>query len=171
MSPWPARTPRSLCPVPRSGNLVSMSNRKEPIRKSPAEILADLMSGHDEALIGGAEKARKYLQNFIGRANSIPNAVKFFLFDLLAEDAFRCDDLETCRSAVEAAHEFMPVAREETAQGFRAYAPSIRLFERGIGLAIDDGEFEKALALCDEAIALGLGRAYEGKRASIERMM
>jgi hypothetical protein len=147
-----------------------MSDRKEPIRKSPAEILADLMSGHNEALIGGAEKAKKYLQNFAGRANSIPNAVKFFLFDLLAEDAFQCGDLEACRSAVETAHEYLAVAREETSQGFRSYAPSIRLFERGIGLAIDEGEFEKALALCDEGIALGLGKAYEAKRASIERM-
>jgi hypothetical protein len=148
-----------------------MSERKEPLRKSPAEILADLLSGHDEALIGGAGKARKYLENVIGRANSIPNAVKFFLFDLLAEDAFQCGDLDACRSAVEAARGYLSVAREETAQGFRAYAPSIRLFERGIGLAIDEGEFEKALALCDEAIALGLGRVYQAKRASIERMM
>ncbi len=147
-----------------------MSNRKEPIRKSPAEILVDLLSGHDEARIGGAEKAKKYLQNFIGRANSIPNAVKFFLYDLLVEDAFQSGDFEACLSALEAAHAYLPVAREELSQGFCSYVPSIRLFERGIGLAIDEGEFEKALALCDEAIALGLGKAYEGKRASIERM-
>jgi hypothetical protein len=37
-------------------------------------------------------------------------------------------------------------------------------------LAIDEGEFEQALTLCDEAITLGLGKAYEAKRASIERM-
>lgn len=129
------------------------------------------MSGHREALIGGPEKGKKYLQNFIGRANSIPNAVKFFLYDLLVEDAFQCDDLETCRSSVEAAHDYLPVACEETSQGFRSYAPSIRLFERGIGLALDEGEFEKALGLCDEAMALGLGKAYEARRASIERMM
>lgn len=148
-----------------------MSDRKEPIRKSPAEILDDLLSGHREALSGGPEKAGKYLQNFIGRANSIPNAVKFFLYDLLAEDAFQCDDPETCRSAVAAARGYLPVARDETAQGFRSYAPSIRLFERGIGLALDEGDFEMALALCDEAIGLGLGRSYEARKASIERMM
>ncbi len=160
-----------MCPRSFSDILRTMSDRKDPIRKSPAEILADLLSGHEEARMGGAGKAMKYLQNFIGRANSIPNAVKFFLHDLLAEDAFQCGDLDVCRSAVEAAHGYLPVAREETAQGFRAYAPSIRLFERGIGFAIDEGEFEKALALCNEAISLGLGRVYEAKRASVERMM
>ena len=41
----------------------------------------------------------------------------------------------------------------------------------GIALAVDDGEFERGLALCDQAIALGLGKAYAAKRASIERMM
>jgi hypothetical protein len=148
----------------------AMSDRKEPIRKTPAEILADLMAGHDEALLGGHDKARKYLLNFIGRANAIPNAVKFFLHDLLAEDAFQCGDLDACRSAIERASEYLPVARAEAPQAFRAYLPSIRLFERGIGLAIDEGEFEKALALCDGAISLGLGKAYEAKRASIERM-
>ena len=148
-----------------------MSDRKEPIRKTPAEILDDLMSGHEQALHGGAEKARKYLLNFVGRANSIPNAVKFFLYDLLAEDAFQCGDPDGCRTAVTIASEYLPVARDEAPQGFRAYLPSIRLFERGIALAIDDGEFERALALCDGAIALGLGKAYDAKRASIERMM
>jgi hypothetical protein len=44
-----------------------MSNRKEPIRKSPGEILADLLSGHDDARVGGSVKAMKYLQNVIER--------------------------------------------------------------------------------------------------------
>jgi hypothetical protein len=148
-----------------------MSERKEPIRKTPAEILADLMSGHDEALLGGAERGRKYLLNFVGRANSIPNAVKFFLYDLLAEDTFQCGDLEACRSAVDRASEYLPVAQAEMLQSFRAYCPSIRYFERGISLAIDEGEFEQAFSMCDGAIAIGLGKAYEAKRASIERMM
>lgn len=147
-----------------------MSERKEPIRKTPSEILADLMAGHAEALSGGHEKARKYLLSFVGRANSIPNAVKFFLYDLMAEDAFRCGDIEGCRDAVGVAEGYLEVARDEAPQAFRAYLPSIRLFERGIGLAIDEGEYERALSLCDRAIALGMGRAYEAKRASIERM-
>ena len=109
-----------------------MTDRITPIRKTPAEILADLMAGHGEARLGGAEKGMKYLLNFVGRASSIPNAVEFFLYDLLAEDAFRCGDLEACRGAVAKALGYLPVAREETPQGFRAYGPSIRVFERGI---------------------------------------
>jgi hypothetical protein len=149
----------------------AMSDRKEPVRKTPAEILADLMAGHREALCSGPEKAGKYLLNFIGRANSIPNAVKFFLYDLLAEDTFQCGDSQACRSAVSSAVDYLPVARDELSYGFREYLPSIRLFERGIALAIDEGEFEQALELCDQAIKVGLGKAYEAKRASIERMM
>jgi len=45
------------------------------------------------------------------------------------------------------------------------------MFERGISLALDDGDFEKALSLCDEAITLSLGKSYAAKRSSIERMM
>ncbi len=149
-----------------------MADRIAPIRKTPAEILADLLEGHDEAVrFGGAEKGKKYLLSFIERANSIPNAVKFFLFDLLAEDASRIDDIETCRMAVSRAVEYLPAAREETLQRFREYSPSIRCFERGIALALDDGEFDQALTLCDQAIALDLGKVYAAKRASIERMM
>jgi hypothetical protein len=148
-----------------------MADRTPLIRKTPAEILADLMAGHDDARRDGAEKGKKYLLNFIERANSIPNAVKFFLYDLLAEDAFQSGDLETCRAAVARASGYLPVAQAETAQGFRTYSPSIRLFERGIALAIDDGEFEQAVSLCDEAIAIGLGKAYAAKKATIERMM
>lgn len=149
-----------------------MADRIEPTRKSPSEILTDLLVGHDEALrFGGPAKGRKYLLSFIQRANSIPNAVKFFLFDLLAEDAFRSGDSAACREAVSKASGYLPAAQEETAQRFREYVPSIHLFERGIALALDDGEFEHALALCDKAIALGLGKAYAAKKASVERMM
>lgn len=42
---------------------------------------------------------------------------------------------------------------------------------RGIGLAIDEGEFDQALALCEQALALGLGKVYAAKKASVERMM
>ncbi len=95
---------------------IPMADRIEPIRKTPAEILSDLLDGHEEALrIGGHEKGRKYLQNFIERANSVPNAVKFFLFDLLAEDTFRAGDAEACRAAVARAADYLPAAQEEMA--------------------------------------------------------
>ena len=148
-----------------------MADRIPPIRKTPFEILADLVDGHNEALLGGAENGKKYLLRFRERNNSIPNAVKFFLHDLLAEDANRCGDLEACRGAVAGALEYLTAARAEMPQRFREYSPSIRFFERGIALAIDEGDFERALALCDQAIALGMGKAYDAKRASIERMM
>lgn len=148
-----------------------MSERVAPIRKAPSEVLADLMDGHNLALIGGVEKGAKYLLNFFARNNSIPNAVKFFLYDLLAEDAARCNDFKTCRIAVAQAANYLSAAREETPQRFRDYLPAIRYFERGIALALDDGDLEIALSLCDEAITIGLGKAYAAKRASIERMM
>ena len=148
-----------------------MADRRSPINKTPDEILTDLVDGHNQALLDGAEKGKKYLLKFYERNNSIPNAVKFFLFDLLAEDAYRSDDIETCRAAVARASDYLPAAQAETLKRFREYGPSIRLFERGIALAIDDGEFETALSLCDEALTLGFGKVYAAKRASIERMM
>ena len=148
-----------------------MADRIAPIRKNTSEILNDLVHGHRDAQLCGADKGKKYLLNFIERANSIPNAVKFFLYDLLAEDAFRTGDVETCRAAVSRAAEYLEAAQEETPQQFREYGGAIRFLELGIGLAIDEGEFEQALALCDKALALGLGKAYASKRASIERMM
>jgi len=148
-----------------------MSNRLSPIHKTPVEILTDLVEGHNEALLGGAEKGKKYLLTLCERGNSIPNAVKFFLHDLLAGDAHRTNDLDTCRNAVAKASFYLPAAQAEMLQRFREYRPSIRFFELGISLAIDDGELDKALALCDEAIALGLNKVYATKRAAIERMM
>lgn len=148
-----------------------MADRTSPIRKTPIEILADLVDGHNEALMGGPEKGKKYLLKFLERNTSIPNAVKFFLYDLLAEDAYQSDDFETCRTAVARAYDYLPAAREETAQRFREYSPAMRVFERGIALALDEGEFDQGIYLCDQAISLGLGKVYAAKRASIERMM
>lgn len=54
-----------------------MADRSSPIHKTPIEILAGLVDGHTEALLGGAEKGKKYLLKFIERNRSIPNAVKF----------------------------------------------------------------------------------------------
>jgi hypothetical protein len=146
-----------------------MSDRIAPIHKTPAEILEDLMAGHSEALIEGAERGKKYLLKYSERNKSIPNAVKFFLYDLLAEDAYQCDDLVTCRTAVARAVDYVEAAKD--VRQFKEYRPMIRFYERGIALAIDDGELEVALALCDQAIALGLAKVYAAKRASIERMM
>jgi len=148
-----------------------MSDRLSPIHKTPTEILADLVDGHNAARLYGVEKSKKYLLTLCERGNSIPNAVKFFLYDLLAADASRTNDLDTCRAAVSKASFYLPAAQAEMLQSFREYSSSIHFFELGISLAIDDGEFDKALTLCDEAIAHGLNKVYAAKRASIERMM
>lgn len=148
-----------------------MADRTTPVRKTPSDILTDLIDGHNEALCSGAEKGKKYLLKFSERNTSLPNAVKFFLYDLLIEDAYKSDDLETCREALARAAEYLPVARTELPQRFSEYGPLIRLHERGIALALDEGELEAALSVCDDAIALGLGKIYVAKRASIERMM
>lgn len=148
-----------------------MADRRTPNRKTPAEILGDLVDGHREARIAGPERGKKYLQNFAERNDSIPNAVKFFLYDLLVEDAYATEDFATCAIAVANASTYLPAAQEELAQRFREYVPAIRFFERGITLAFDEGEFEKALVLCDQAITHKLGAAYAAKRASIERML
>lgn len=129
------------------------------------------MDGHREALISGVETGKKYLLNFAERNESLPNAVKFFLHDLLVEDAYATDDLGTCRAAVASATAYLPAAQADMLQRFREYSPSIRMFERGIALAMDEGELEQALALCEQAMALGMGPAYAAKRASIERML
>ena len=52
-----------------------MADRIAPIRKNTSEILNDLVHGHRDAQLCGADKGKKYLLNFIERANSIPNAV------------------------------------------------------------------------------------------------
>ena len=111
-----------------------MSDRLSPIHKTPAEILTDLIDGHNKALLTSVEKGKKYLLKLCERNNSIPNAVKFFLYDLLAEDAYRSDDLETCRTAVAKASFYLPAARTDTLQRFREYSPSIRFFELGISI-------------------------------------
>ena len=46
----------------------------------------------------------------------------------------------------------------------------LRFLERGIALRSERAEFEEALRLCDVALSLGLGEAYERKRASLLRM-
>lgn len=148
-----------------------MADRRPPIRKSTVDILDDLSNGHREAQITGAETAKKYLLNFRDRNDSLPNAVKFFLYDLLVEAAYQTEDVVTCQTAVVEADRYLPAAQADLPQQFREYRPSMRMFERGIALAIDQGEFDRALVLCDEAIALVLGPAYQAKRASIERMM
>jgi hypothetical protein len=148
-----------------------MSDRSRlPVKKSD-DILESVFTGHSEALFSGTESGKRYLVNFLEKFNSIPNSVKFFIYDLLAEDAYQVDDVELCRQAVDRAGEYLEEAREKSTRQLAEYMPSLRFIERGISVAVDAGEFESALSLCDLAIQNGLGKAYTAKRASIERML
>jgi len=148
-----------------------MVERRRPVVKKPDEILEDVFSGHREALLGGSENGKRYLLNFLEKYNSIPNAVKFFIYDLLAEDAYQVDDLVVCRQAVDRAGEYLEEAQAENRRQLAAYLPALRFVERGISIMVEAGEFETALSFCDRAIEIGLGKAYAAKKASIEKML
>jgi len=148
-----------------------MSDRHRPPVKKSDEILENVFTGHRDALIGGRESGKRYLLNFLEKFNSIPNSVKFFIYDLLAEDTYQVDDLVLCRQAVDRAGEYLKEAREKNNRQLTDYLPSLRFVERGISITVEAGEYESALSFCDLAIENGLGKAYAAKRASIERML
>jgi hypothetical protein len=143
--------------------------RVEPVRKRSKDILQDLLDGHAEADREGPETARRYLERVIASNHSLPNAVKFFTYDLLAEACARVGDDARLREAVGLALGYIAHAQEDADRAFAKYLPEIRCFERGIAAAVDDGDYDKAVELCDQAVALGLGDVYARKRASIDR--
>ena len=133
--------------------------------------MADVFAGHSQALQISSESGKRYLLNFLEKFNSIPNGVKFFIYDLLAEDAYQVDDLPLCRQAVERAGEYLDEAEAKNTCQLAEYLPALRFVERGISIMVEAGEIETALSLCDLAIKIGLGKAYTAKKASIERML
>ena len=102
---------------------------------------------------------------------SLPNAVKFFAYDLLAEDAYHEGAMAKCLEAVAGAREYLPAAQAEWPRETKDYMPLVRFCERGSAVLADEGDIEGAIALCDLALELGLGRAYESKRQSLERRL
>lgn len=148
-----------------------MAERRRPLIKKPDEILENVFAGHREALVGGSENGKRYLMNFLEKFNSIPNAVKFFIYDLLAEDAYQVDDLVLCRQAVAHAGKYLEAAQVENSRQLAEYLPTLRFVERGISIMVEAGEFETALSFCDLAIEIGLGKAYVAKKASVEKMV
>lgn len=148
-----------------------MAKRQEPKHKNPAEVLQDLRAGYQEAVGDGPAEAKRYLEKVLASQHSLPNAVKFFAYDLLAEASYQAGDPARCLEAVGLAKQYMEAAEEDAPRELKAALPELRFYERGIGLLADEGEIEQAIALCDQAIALGLGRAYEGKRQSLERRL
>ncbi|MFH1362985.1 MAG: hypothetical protein ABIH45_02080 [Candidatus Omnitrophota bacterium] len=148
-----------------------MAERRKQFVKKPDEILDNVFVGHSEALLSGSENGKRYLLNFLEQFNSIPNAVKFFIYDLLAEDAYQVDDLVLCRQAVERAGEYLKEAQAKNSSQLAKYLPTLRFVERGISIMVEAGEFETALSFCDLAIEIGLDKAYAAKKASIEKML
>ncbi|MFH2137453.1 MAG: hypothetical protein ABII88_02955 [Candidatus Omnitrophota bacterium] len=148
-----------------------MADRRRAIVKKPNEILENVFAGHHEALFGGCENGKRYLLNFLEKFNSIPNSVKFFIYDLLAEDAYQVADLDLCRQAVDRAGEYLKDAQAENSRELAEYLPALRFAERGISIMVEAGEINKALSFCNLAIEIGLGKAYSAKKASIEKML
>ncbi|MSP92422.1 MAG: hypothetical protein EXR79_11595 [Myxococcales bacterium] len=147
-----------------------MSRRSDPSTKRSSDVLDDLLAGHREASYNGPKHARRYLENALSQSKSMPNAVKFFAYDLLAEACGQLDDSAACLDAVALAILYLPAAQEDAERAAREWLPSMRAFESGIAAAVEAGRYVEAVQLCEQAGALGLGAHYERKRASIERM-
>ena len=148
-----------------------MSRRPEIFHKKPHELLEDLLLGHQSAQLNGPAEARKYLERSIDKHHSMPNAVKFFMNDLLAHAAAQTDGTDVRDRAVAQAFLHRPAAEEELPRQYKDWLPSIRVYEVAIDASLDEGNFEGALALAEEAIALGLGKVYVQKAESIRWML
>jgi len=148
-----------------------MAERRGPVVKRPDEILESVFEGHKEASFSGAENGKRYLLNYLDKFNSIPNAVKFFIYDLLTEDAYQVNDVDLCRQAVKRAGEYLKDAQVETKRPLAEYLGELRFVERGISIMVDAGEYEAAISLCDLGIEIGLCKAYLAKKASIKKML
>ena len=78
---------------------------------------------------------------------------------------------ETRDNAVSQAFTYLPFAAEDLPRQHKEWLPTIRCFGVAIDAALDEGQFEEALRLAEEAVALGLGKVYEQKADSIRWMM
>ena len=148
-----------------------MSRRPDPPRKTPLDVLNDLLDGHRDASISGPDASAKYLERALAGNKSMPRACQFFAYDLLAEASAALHDNARCVEAVAQARAYLEHAQTEAPRQFKDYLPQIRLYERGIGVAVEEGRLDEALTLCSEALALGLGKFYEAKANSIRRAM
>ena len=144
-----------------------MARRIEPTKKSIPDILADLRTGYREATIIGPEATLKFLDRTFAGQHSMPNAVKCFAFDLLAECKAQLGDWEGCELAVQGALKNLAAAEEDLSAELKKSMPTMSLFERGIAARSELGDFEGALQLCDDALARGLGAHYAAKRDSL----
>ncbi len=144
-----------------------MARRIEPTKKSMPEVLADLRASYREAAIIGPEATLKFLERTFAGQHSMPNAVKCFAFDLLAECKAQLGDWEGCELAVQGALKNIAAAELDLGAELKKSLPTMSLFERGIAARSELGDFEGALQLCDEALERGLGAHYAAKRDSL----
>ena len=143
---------------------LAVAKRIEPERKTPEERLDDLLAGYRDAVV--RDEGASYVARVIDASNSLPNAVKFFAYALLAADS---PDEDEALLAMARAEGYIDVARAELARSFERELLGLRFLERGIALRSARSEIEEAIRLCDLAIDLGLGSAYARKRSSLER--
>ncbi|MDL2717902.1 MAG: hypothetical protein PT977_09120 [Acidobacteriota bacterium] len=149
-----------------------MARRVEPSRKSPAERLEDLLAGYRDAPF--PLTAAKYLERAIGSSDSMPNAVKFFAWALLVPAAAGLATPEGEDRALEAlveAERYLPAAQEELGALLARERDELKWLEVGVSLQSERAAFDEALRLCDLALTLGYGRAFEAKKNSLLRMI
>lgn len=144
-----------------------MSRRGEPVRKSVKDTYSDLVAGHQDAARAGPESALKYLERTLAAQHSLPNAVKCFAYDLLAETTARLGLWQRCADAVTAGLEQLPAVEADLGAELRQALPTMAFWERGVAARLELGDFEGALELCEDAIGRQLGAHFEAKRNSL----
>jgi hypothetical protein len=144
-----------------------MSKRVEPVRKSVRDSYSDLLAGHREAALFGPESALKYLDRTLTAQHSLPNAVKCFAYDRVAEAAAQLGLWQRCAEAVAAGLEYLQAAHDDLGAELRRAKPTMALWERGITARMELGDAAGALALCEDAIARHLGAHFAAKRDSL----
>ena len=148
-----------------------MARRTDTCAKRTPEILEDVLGGHREAALHGPDHARRYLESAVGHNKSLPNAVKFFVYDLLAAACAELDLDERRDEALALAWQYTAEAQEDTERAFREYLPTARLFDDGVRAALDLGDVEAAVLWCERAVGLGLGAAFERKAEGLRRRL
>ena len=145
-----------------------MARRIEPIKKSTLDILADLRAAYREASIVGAEAALKYLDRTFEGQSSLPNGAKCIGYDLTAEACAQLGRWQRCAEAADRALGLLPELESALGHGYRRSLEGLSCFERGIQAHSELGDFHRALEICEQAIALGLGAHFEAKLASLD---
>ena len=145
-----------------------MAKRLEPVRKTVKDVFDDLLAGHREASITGPEAALKYLDRTFEAQASLPNGVKCLGYDLMADDCAQLGRWERSAEAADKALSLLQELEAATGHGYRAALEGLHAFERGIQAHSELGQFDRALAICDQAVAFGLGAHFEAKRDSLD---